>query len=141
MPNAVIEKEVCKECGAEIREGTAFCYNCGARLGDDWVPPDPIRPLASNGVAETLPVEEKAIGKPKIPVVDKTGRSEPMEIAAGRKLSDAANERRRARTTVRSSTQYTWEPIDEPMSVTLLISAVLFVLISLLIVLMMVWWK
>lgn len=29
MADVLIEKPVCAECSAEVRDGSAFCYNCG----------------------------------------------------------------------------------------------------------------
>jgi hypothetical protein len=29
MAETLVEKNVCKECGADVRPQTAFCYNCG----------------------------------------------------------------------------------------------------------------
>jgi hypothetical protein len=29
MAETLVEKNVCGECGAEVRPQTAFCYNCG----------------------------------------------------------------------------------------------------------------
>jgi uncharacterized Zn finger protein (UPF0148 family) len=33
MAEVVVEKAVCEKCGMDVRDGTAFCYNCGAAVG------------------------------------------------------------------------------------------------------------
>ena len=35
MAETLVENQVCKACGAEVREGTLFCYNCGGKLASD----------------------------------------------------------------------------------------------------------
>ena len=91
---AVTEKPACSKCGAEVREGTAFCYACGTA------------------------VAEKAIDKPAVDLV-KTPETEPngteptIEETAEDKLSKAREERRKARVSQRKPVEYAWEPVDD----------------------------
>lgn len=32
MPEAVVETPICDICGAEVRDGSQFCYNCGGSV-------------------------------------------------------------------------------------------------------------
>ena len=60
MSEAVQEKAVCWKCGAEIREGSMFCYGCGADLSK----PESIDgagPVAELVQEELVEQEEEAI--------------------------------------------------------------------------------
>lgn len=35
---------VCQECGVDVREGSAFCYNCGESVVQEPAPPAILRP-------------------------------------------------------------------------------------------------
>lgn len=32
MAETLVENQVCSACGADVREGTLFCYNCGGQV-------------------------------------------------------------------------------------------------------------
>ena len=53
MAEAVVEKEPCVKCGAEVREGTTFCYACGGRVAPDG-DEDPRTDTDINANANTL---------------------------------------------------------------------------------------
>ena len=61
MTETSTEKTVCEKCGAEAREGTIFCYNCGAKV------PDPsateIEPEISIGETEADALLAKAFSE------------------------------------------------------------------------------
>lgn len=89
MPKSAVEIQVCDICGAEVREGSQFCYNCGGSLG---------RPSAAteNIVPSGGSPESGAAASPKNggPAKNGTGRHK-----AGRKR--AAN---------RGPVEVVWEP-------------------------------
>lgn len=87
MAEAVLEKEVCSKCGVDVRENTTFCYNCGNKVATE-----PEGGSSANGDA----VETAVIADAK----------ESDE----KKLSRAADERRKARVNQRRSNEYVWEP-------------------------------
>ncbi len=35
MAETIIENQVCNACGADVREGALFCYNCGGNLASE----------------------------------------------------------------------------------------------------------
>lgn len=89
MAKAVVKKELCSKCGVDVRENTLFCYNCGNKVSTD---PD-VQALSSSDKAEateTAKADDKA--------------------AAEKKLSRAAEERRKTRVSQRRSNEYVWEP-------------------------------
>ena len=113
MVEAVLEQVVCEGCGVDVREGTLFCYNCGASIKGD---------------------EQERLADHK-PETENNGHS-PDEAD---KLAAAAIERKRSRVAHRKTAEYVWESTaDEGAPLTLLI-AVLITVFALLVVLMMVW--
>ena len=66
MAETLVEKNVCRECGAAVRPQTAFCYNCGK----------PIQPIDEAGnkldepndawFGETLVYEGPIAGAPGV---------------------------------------------------------------------------
>ncbi len=117
MAETTKDKAVCGKCDAEVREGTTFCYNCGAQVAA----PEVAAPVEKTSVDEI--VEEKT---------DDTATS-------GEKLSRAAEQRRKARVSQRKSNEYTWEPTpDSPL---VLIIALVIAAVALAIVFVTVYWK
>ena len=116
MAETVLEKEVCEKCGVDVRENTLFCYNCGGKVStqskDD---------LSSNG--------------------DKPAATAKAEIKASddKKLSRAAEARRKARVSQRKSNDYVWEPGGD-FRVTFL-AAVLITIVAVAVVFLTVYWK
>src|ERR1035437_8658052 len=140
MTDAVVEKQTCEKCGVDRRQGTTFCYKCGVKL-DDKVELEPAAPSTLNGSRSADAIEEKAIDKPKTPIAEEDAGASPRAIAVGRKLSDAAKDRRRARVVAKSPRDDKLEAGEEPGNRTFRSSAVLRALIALGIGLLRVWWK
>lgn len=46
MPETFVEKAVCEACGKKVRDGSAFCFNCGESVIPEPPPPPIIRPPA-----------------------------------------------------------------------------------------------
>jgi hypothetical protein len=90
---AVTSKPACAKCGADIREGTAFCYACGAAV-------DEKREAEPTGDLEKTPQPEP------------NGSESTIETPAEDKLSKAREERRKSRVSQRKPVEYTWEPVD-----------------------------
>lgn len=106
MAETVVEKQTCEKCGADVREGTTFCYNCGAAV-------------TAEEAAEP-PAEVSANGSEKNAV----------------KRSRAATERKKARVSQRKTLEYTWQPIDDvtlPLIVSIIIAGVVLVIAFLLV--------
>lgn len=123
MAEAVLEKEVCDGCGVDVREGTMFCYNCGARVAGEDTPAD----VSEQTEADALEVALDA---------SNNGHS-PDESD---KLAAAATERKRARVAHRKTAEYVWEPTTGEGAGLTLVIAILIAVFALVVVLLMVNW-
>lgn len=124
MVEAVAEKEVCEECGVDVRENTAFCYNCGASVGEV---------LASNGAAAEKSDETKA-------ALDELAERFKIDGEEDDRLAKAAAERRKARVSNRKSLNYEWQPDDDsPNLLFIVLTVVIAVVAALAVVLTAVW--
>jgi len=107
MPKTAVETAVCNICGAEVREGSVFCYNCGGSVTKAEEPaatPAPIEPKA-NGIA--APVGQR-----------------PTQRQADRHKVRAAN---------RQPTEIVWEPRNG-VSWVFVIASLVFVILALAVV-------
>ncbi len=85
MAQAILDKEICKSCGADVRDGTQYCYACGKSVIAESEAEKLVR-----GVSDSLPLEESSDNK-------------------GKKLATAASERKRSRGGQRKPKQIVWE--------------------------------
>jgi hypothetical protein len=89
LPETAIKATRCPKCDAEVRDGSAFCYNCGGRVieGDGL----------ETSVETSDVVADESAGKP----------------APG--LRSARDIRRRERSVDRKPREVVWEPaVDKP---------------------------
>ncbi len=129
MADVVLEKEVCENCGADVRENTSFCYNCGVAV---------VLPPETDDVADDT--DEQVDPKTKAALDDLAERLKKGE-EDDEKLAKAAAERRKARVKQRKPKEYTWEPEDDGVGIKMLIAIGSIVIISGVIVFLLVFWK
>ena len=129
MPEATIEKAVCEKCGADVRENTVFCYNCGSPLAEGQTSPDP----ESNGSVPSADAETKAA------LDDLAEKMSITESADGDKLAKAAAERKKARVIQRRSREFVWEPIGDTSGRLIVLVAILIAMIVAVIVFLTVY--
>jgi hypothetical protein len=98
MAKTLVDKKICDACGADVRPGSLFCYNCGGAVGE--VLPEPatnnnnpkndgsIRfqsDLAENSDLKTTPLKKESVedfeSRPIAKPIDK-----PIEKPAGADL-------------------------------------------------------
>ena len=117
MSEAVLQAETCEKCGADVREGTSFCYNCGA------------------------PVVEAALAPPPEPTVEPNdAQLEAQDDEAKPDLVEkATRERKKARGVKPKSVDYMWEPVAVDHRA--LVAAVTITVVVTGIVIIMVFWK
>ena len=125
MVEAVAEKQVCEGCGADVRENTAFCYNCGSSVGEV---------LASNDVAAEKSAETKA-------ALDELAARFKIDEEEDGRLAKAAAERRKARVSNRKSLKYEWQPTDEAPNFLFIVLTILISVVAGLAVFLTAVWK
>lgn len=130
MAEVVADNEVCGKCGAEVREGTAFCFACGGRVSAEEAHEQ------TNGAASTLDEQSKAALED---LAQKLKGEEPAEVPDN-KLAKAAEERKKARVTQRRAREFVWEPSDD-MPIGLLISVGVVFIAAVVVILLTVVWK
>lgn len=113
LSETVIQPVRCPKCDAEIRDGSAFCYNCGGRVVDENV------------------ADEASLSSPSKP--DET-LSRP---APG--LRTARDIRRRERTADRKPKEVVWEPATAEPDLQLIIATVAIIIFTAIVVLMVLY--
>lgn len=137
MAEIVVENQVCKTCGAEVRPHALFCYNCGGAISEN-----PVKTESKNGNSEntvlfpddnykTEVVEKKRVietndeiqksGAPEITLL----KDKKTDIVNEAKLKSAASLRNKAKSFQKKEVQIIWEEPESP-------SGVLFALVVLL---------
>jgi len=131
MAEAVVENEACSKCGAEVREGTAFCYACGGRVREEPEEEQPVndRTHADNSQAALDDLARKL----------RDDHPTPEKAATDDKIAKAAAERKKARVK-KASREFVWEPRTD-MPVALLITVLVIAVAAVLAVLVTVIWK
>lgn len=134
MPEVAVENLTCYNCGAGVRENTAYCYNCGV-------------PIANRDEELAAEIEEVVFEQP--PVDDKTkaalddlAEKLKLDEEEDKKLAKAAAERRRARVSQRNTAkEFTWESGEDSPGALLLLATLLFAIFAGVVVLFTVFWK
>jgi len=108
MAEVVLENEVCMSCGADVRDGTYYCYACGK------------------------PVVTEPAGKSDVPELSETGPTKGLvksKSDKSEKLATAAAERKKSRVGHRKPKQVVWEePGTGSNRVFVLVSLLIFII-------------
>ncbi len=121
MTAAEVKQKTCNNCGAEVRENTMFCYNCGSGVGEAPV----VEPeVETNGVATEADSETQAA------LADLAGRFKIEEVEDDGKLAKAASERRKARIKHRKPAEFVWEPAEDSANRVVVLLAILVAVIA-----------
>lgn len=138
MPEIAVENAVCGACGAEVRPGTTYCYDCGEALA------------ASETEAEDVQVDSKTSannGAAELPgATTQEKRADAHELAKRtieerRPLRSAAEIRRRARAFERKPVEIVWEEHETAPGILFIIVTILLVLFALGVVIAVVFIK
>lgn len=124
MADSVVEKAVCLSCGADVREGTAFCYACGKPVLTESSDANIV--VGSIGEAETPEIENSD----EKPVAAESERSD--------KLAAAAAERKKSRVGQRKPKKVIWEEPGAASNRIFLLVCILISVIAAAIVFLMV---
>ncbi|MEO8572963.1 MAG: zinc ribbon domain-containing protein [Pyrinomonadaceae bacterium] len=116
MSEIAIQTTVCKECGADVRDESLFCYGCGKAVGED------------SNIEESKPSKGE-IAHDSSEIVKQLGFRPP--------LRSAASLRKQRRAFNRQPVEVSWEPrTDSPIAfvistIVLVIAALVFLLLAL----------
>ncbi len=128
MADTLVEKKICEACGADIRPGSLFCYNCGGAVSLNlpeskkenvsaaWLQVD----LVENSDLRTKPLDSEAVKTIAFKPIEKPSdtllveknaetQAEKPGIQEEAKLKSAANMRRKAKTIQKKSVEIVWE--------------------------------
>lgn len=100
MTEATLEKAVCEKCGADVRENTLFCYNCGFHFAD--------AARQANG-AEQSAMSAAMTDETKSALDDLAAKFKFDEPETTDPFALAAAERRRARVAPKRQKEEVWE--------------------------------
>ena len=118
MPKTAVETAVCDICGAQVRGGSLFCYNCGGSLSK------------AEKAADATETIETATPTHEVVEVNGNGVRETPHAPSG-PGTERAN-RKRVRASNRQPVEIVWEPrtgVSWPFIVVSLIFVVLSVVI------------
>ena len=93
MAETAVEIATCRACGADVRDESVFCYNCGERVAAETPTDTPV---------DTDPFLTDAV-RSDTPVIRSTGDARPP-------LRSAASLRKQRRASNRQPVEVTWEP-------------------------------
>ena len=128
MAEAVLDKATCERCGADVRENTLFCYNCG------------------NSFAEALKQTNGAVpndmsDETKSALDDLAARFKIEEPESSDKLALAAAQRKKARVTPKRKKDEVWEGTEGRSGSVFLVISFLIFLMVVAVVFITVYWK
>jgi hypothetical protein len=122
MAETLVEKKTCESCGADVRDGSIFCYNCGGAVSLDPAGTKNNAPENNNFKTTQLKKEtleglaDKPIEKPTVgelleriedqPIAKPIEKPEPEEDG---KLKSAANMRRKSKSFQKKAVEVVWE--------------------------------
>ena len=149
MPEVEIQEPVCGKCGVEVRQDTAFCYNCGAPVtsAPDLAAANGARPVADE---KLIPNRETRGAKSEIPAASGETEADPRNGSTARledrrppspKYESAAGLRRRSRPPARKPVEVTWEPETDSLNIKFIIAAVCCLVLAIVLVVLALYLK
>ncbi len=155
MAETLVEKKICEACGADIRPGSLFCYNCGGAVSEGlpepatnsnkknvstaWFESD----LAVNSDLKTTQLKKETVEKVEVKPIEKPiekptiteflkqnaeKSSENPLIQKDAKLKSAANLRRKAKIYQKKTVEVVWEEPENAPNKWFPIVAILLIL-------------
>ena len=135
MAEILVENQICGACGAEVRKGALFCYNCGKSVAPAVSPADDNHKIENR--AETVfkeRVSESPGPRPKGAEIF-TGNSiekpdgKPTDLPENN-LKSAASMRRKAKTIQRKRVEVVWEEHGNAPNIWFILVALLLTLFA-----------
>ncbi len=128
MAETLVENKVCEACGADVRSGSLFCYNCGGAVSLDLPESEKktvreallSEDLADNRDLKTKPLDSEVTQNVVLKPIEKPSNDELLEKFADKskenrsiqeeaKLKSAANMRRKAKKYQKKTLEVVWE--------------------------------
>jgi hypothetical protein len=160
MAKTLVEKEICDACGAEVRPGSVFCYNCGGAVSEEPTAPqknnnnkrisdawrgdwsENTDSKTSNIDLKTTKLKEESVGRIDIKPIEKPPAAELLErieeepaektsIHEEAKLKTAASLRRKGKSFQRRTVEVVWEEPESAPNKWFPIVAILLILLVL----------
>jgi uncharacterized Zn finger protein (UPF0148 family) len=158
MAKILVERNICDACGADVRPGSLFCYNCGGAVGEVLTEAatnnnnskdDGARfqsNLAENSDLKTTRLKKetvegfdsesiaKPIEKPAAAELSEKTEAQPLEKSSfneDAKLKSAASLRRKAKNFQRKTVEIVWEePENAPNKLFPIVAIVLILFVA-----------
>ena len=142
MTEAIVEKEFCSACGADVRPQADYCYNCGVAVSDSAAKKEPFPPAEVSAVDNLT--HEKVIDEKPEKNADAAIKKDVIETVAAEtpeaeknfgsqipaKLTSAAAMRRKSKSFERKTVEVVWEEHDSAPNVWFISAAVFLALVA-----------
>lgn len=121
MAETIVENQICKTCGANVRKGALFCYSCGSSVASEIlvVEKGKKKSVNDNQLQKSLPEENKnALRERKLKTIPeiKISTEEVLEkpiakpaVQEESKLKSAAAMRRKSKFVQPKKVEIVWE--------------------------------
>ncbi len=152
MADTLVENKICEACGAEVRPGSLFCYNCGGAVADE-LPDQPAKKKSENSVSDawlrgdlaknndlkTTQLDGAVLENQVVAPTDKLSEEKIVEKVADKplekknlqqeaKLKSAANMRRKSKVFQPKKVEIIWEEHQNAPNIWFLLVAVILIL-------------
>lgn len=126
MAETIVEKATCENCGADVRENTQFCYNCGKSF---------VEPAANGSAPATVADKARAA------LEDLAAKLKMDEADNADRLALAAAERKKARVAAKQPKEVVWEEAEGRSGWAFLIISLVIFVVTATVVFFTVYWK
>ena len=152
MAKTIVENKVCEACGADVRPGSVFCYNCGGAVSDESPVPPPendndkisnawrqgdltkSNDLKTTRLEKVETADDKPVAKPQNEIsaefASEKIEAKPLEKSSVKeeaKLKSAANMRRKAKTFQKKTVEVVWEEPENSAGAWFFIGALILI--------------
>ncbi len=134
MSQAIVEKEICRACGADVRPQADYCYNCGGAVSASAIGKKSSAASGDGGSTKEKTSEEKTETNSKVAVdiiENQAAKIEKKEIVGEQsKLKTAASLRRQSKSLERKTVEIVWEEHDDAPNILFLLGAIFLTLVA-----------
>jgi hypothetical protein len=156
MPETLVENQICKTCGAEVRKGALFCYHCGGSVAPEISGVDNQKTSVTSRLKDNVneayskkevsePIEK--VSETKVETLEqkpeqKDFKIEKQNVIEDAKLKSAASMRRQAKTFQSKKTEeVVWAGYENAPNGWFIFVALFLTAVAVLIFLLAIYWK